>query len=101
MIEARVIAATERRLDTLESQLAASAPSPAPVAPAGPPPDAAAWDVSAILDRLYALEMRQEQQAATRETDERAHAAQLTRLEARIAGLERGEVLPPASPAAP
>jgi hypothetical protein len=82
MIEARVIATTERRLDALESQLAANAPSPAQATPADPPPEAAAWDVSAILDRLYALEMSQEREAATRET-------------------ERGEVPPPASPAAP
>jgi small-conductance mechanosensitive channel len=101
MIEAQVIAATERRLDALESQLAANAPSPAQAAPAGPPPEAAAWDVSAILDRLYALEMRQEREAATRETDQRSRAAQLAQLAARLAGLERGEVPPPASPAAP
>lgn len=101
MIEARVIAATERRLDALESQLAASAPSPARADSAGPPPEATAWDVSAILDRLYALEMRQQQQAATRETDERSFAAQLAQLAARIAGLERGEVPPPASHSTP
>jgi small-conductance mechanosensitive channel len=101
MIEARVITATERRLDSLESQLATDAPSPARVAPSGPPPEAAAWDVSAILDRLYALEVRQEREAATWETDQRSHATQLAQLAARIAGLERDEVPLPASPAAP
>ena len=101
MIETRVIAATERRLDTLESQLAGGTPSPARAAPVGPPPEAAAWDVSAILDRLYALEVRQEREAATRETDQHSRAAQLTQLVARIARLERGPVSLPASPAAP
>lgn len=57
MIETRVTAALERRIDGLEARLnegmsAAASPQ------MGPPPDAAAWDVSAILDRLYALEMR-------------------------------------------
>ena len=101
MIEARVIAATERRLDALESQLAAGAPEPSQAAPAGPPPEAAAWDVSAILDRLYALEVRQEREAATRETDQSSRAAQLAQLVARIARLERDQVSLPASPAAP
>jgi len=101
MIEARVIAATERRLDNLESQLATGAPEPSRAAPTGPPPEAAAWDVSAILDRLYALEVRQERGAATRETDQRSRAAQLSQLTARIARLERDDVPLPASPAAP
>jgi small-conductance mechanosensitive channel len=101
MIEARVIAATERRLDTLESQLATGAPSPSRAAPAGPPPEAAAWDVSAILDRLYALEVRQEREATIRETDQRSRAAQLSQLVARIARLERDQTALPASPAAP
>ena len=101
MIEAQVIAATERRLDALESQLGAGAPSPARVTSAGPPPEAAAWDVSAILDRLYALEVRQEREAATWETDQRSRSAQLAQLAARVARLERGELSLPASPAAP
>ena len=101
MIEARVIAATERRLDNLESQFATGAPEPSRAAPTGPPPEAAAWDVSAILDRLYALEVRQEREAATRETDQRSRAAQLSQLTARIARLERDDVPLPASPAAP
>ena len=100
MIETRVIAATERRLDTLESQLAAGAPPPARAAPSGPPPEAAAWDVSAILDRLYALEVRQEREASTRETDQRSRGAQLAQLVERIARLERDEMPLPASPAA-
>jgi small-conductance mechanosensitive channel len=101
MIEARVIAATERRLDTLESQLATGAPEPSRAAPSNPPPEAAAWDVSAILDRLYALEVRQEREAVTQETDQRSRAAQLAQLVARIARLERDQDSLPASPAAP
>jgi small-conductance mechanosensitive channel len=101
MIEERVIAATERRLDALESQLATGAPAPARATPAGPPPEAAAWDVSAILDRLYALEVRQDREAATWETAQRSRAAQLAQLAARIARLERDEVPLPASPPAP
>jgi len=102
MIEARVIAATERRLDALESQFAAAgAPSPARSASAGPPPEAAAWDVSAILDRLYALEMRQEREAAIQENGQHPRAAELAQLAARIARLERGERPLPASAAAP
>ncbi len=101
MIEARVIAATERRLDALESRLAAGAPKPSLTAPVGPPPEAAAWDVSAILDRLYALEMRQEREAATQESDQLSRAAQLAQLAVRIARLERGELPLPASPPAP
>jgi len=54
MIEARVTAALERRIDALEAQASALTDS----GQDAPPPDAAAWDVSAILDRLYALEMR-------------------------------------------
>jgi small-conductance mechanosensitive channel len=101
MIEAQVIAATERRLEALESQLGMSAPSPARTAPAGPPPEAAAWDVSAILDRLYALEVRQEREAAAWETDQRSRAAQLAQLAGRVARLEQAELPMPASPAEP
>jgi small-conductance mechanosensitive channel len=101
MIEARVIAATARRLEALESQLALGAPAPVPVAPAGPPPEAAAWDVSAILDRLYALEVRQEQEAATQEAGQRARAAQHAELAARIARLEEAGPSLPASPVTP
>jgi len=101
MIEAQVIATTERRLDALESQLAAGAPAPSRAAPTGPPPEATAWDVSAILDRLYALEVRQERETSSRETDQRSRAAQLSQLAARIARLERGVEALPASPAAP
>lgn len=100
MIEAQVIAATERRLDALESQLASGARAPSPAAPAGPPPEAAAWDVSAILDRLYALEVRQEREAASLDSDQRSRAAQLARLAARIERLERGEAPLPASASA-
>lgn len=57
MIEARVTAALDRRIDGLEARIERSV-SAAASPQLGPPPDAAAWDVSAILDRLYALEMR-------------------------------------------
>lgn len=100
MIETQVIAATERRLDELESRLDTGAPAPARSAPTGPPPEASAWDVSAILDRLYALEVRQEREARTRDTGQRSRAADIAQLSERIARLERGEPLPPASPAA-
>jgi small-conductance mechanosensitive channel len=101
MIEAQVLAATERRLDALESQLGAGAPGPSRAAPAVPPPEAAAWDVSAILDRLYALEVRQEREAASRETEQRSRAARLAQLAGRIARLEGGEPPLPASLAEP
>lgn len=58
MIEARITAALERRINALESRVSTGATAAAGPA-SGPPPDAAAWDVSAILDRLYALEMRE------------------------------------------
>ena len=99
MIEARVIAATERRLEALESQLATGAPSPSRASATGPPPEAAAWDVSAILDRHYALEVRQEQEAAIQESDQRSRAARLSELTARIARLERDGAPQPAAPA--
>jgi small-conductance mechanosensitive channel len=101
MIEAQVLAATERRLEALESQLGAGASPPARVASAGPPPEAAAWDVSAILDRLYALEVRQEREAASWETEQSSSTAQLAQLAARVARLERDERPLPASPAEP
>ncbi len=54
MIEARVTAALERRIDALEARVSARQDA----GQDAPPPEAAAWDVSAILDRLYVLEMR-------------------------------------------
>ncbi len=61
-IESRVAAALERRLDEADRRLydlenrADAGPSPAKLSDAEAPP---AWDVSAILERLYDLEMRQ------------------------------------------
>jgi hypothetical protein len=63
MIESRISAALDRRISALEAGRTRGAPM-AGNAEAGPPPDAAAWDVSAILDRLYALEMREGQGAS-------------------------------------
>ncbi len=86
MIEARVTAALERRINALEAQ-ASALPDSGQVAP---PPDAAAWDVSAILDRLYALEMRN----GGRVSDHRVSV-----LEERIARLEAPTASLPAAPA--
>jgi hypothetical protein len=63
MIESRISAALDRRISALEANRTQGA-SVASNAGSGPPPDAAAWDVSAILDRLYALEMRESQSAS-------------------------------------
>jgi polyhydroxyalkanoate synthesis regulator phasin len=103
MIESRVTAQLDVRLDALEAQLRegggfAAAPAPA-VAP--PPGDASAWDVSTILDRLYALEMRQEQDGVARETSERASSARIERLERRLAQIEGPGAAAPAAPLAP
>lgn len=89
MIEARVTAALERRLDVLEAGGMHAAALPASGLSA-PPPDAAAWDVSAILDRLYALEMQSGGGVSVR---------RVSSLEERIASLEtiRGSL--PAAPA--
>lgn len=88
MIEARVTASLERRLDSLETRLAArdslAALPGAPVAVASPPPDAAAWDVSSLLNRLVALEMSQQQAGA-----DPAVAGRLARLEERLGRLEQ------------
>ncbi len=88
MIEARVTASLERRLDSLETQLAArdslSALPGASVAVGSPPLDAAAWDVSSLLNRLVALEMSQ-QQAGT----DPVVAGRMARLEERLGRLEQ------------
>ena len=88
MIEARVTASLERRLDSLETQLAARdsrAVLPgASVAAGSPPLDAAAWDVSSLLNRLVALEMSQ-QQAGT----DPVVAGRMARLEERLGRLEQ------------
>ena len=86
MIEARVTAKLERRLDGLEAQLSrgvSSAPGAVSASGVTPPPEAAAWDVSQILDRLYALEMVQ-QDGGSRAPS----GPHLRRLEARLERLE-------------
>jgi hypothetical protein len=103
MIESRVTAELDSRLDALEAQLGEGGGFAAAAAPAaGPPPgDASAWDVSTILDRLYALEMRQERDGAARETSERASGARIERLEQRLAQIEGPGSPTPAAPHAP
>jgi len=96
MIESRVSAALDERLDRLESRLAESPARPVADSGVGPPPEAAAWDVSAILDRLYALEMREGQAGG----DPRA-AQRLLQLEERVARLEQDLSAIPAAPARP
>ncbi|MBW2267690.1 MAG: hypothetical protein JRH16_03860 [Deltaproteobacteria bacterium] len=87
MIESRISAALERRINALEAGLARGATASAS-AEAGPPPEAAAWDVSAILDRLYALEMR-EGQSGSAASDTRVAAVErrLIQLEAATQGV--------------
>ena len=80
MIEARVTATLERRLDALESRVEKGNASR--VSFGAPPPEAATWDVSAILDRLYNLEMRQED-------EKRSEVTRIARLEDRLSHLER------------
>jgi len=107
MIESRITARLERRLDALEAKSASSqvagttAPTrlPRPVTGA-PPPDASAWDVSQILDRLYAVEMAQQEGGSGA-----AAPARLGALEQRVARLESSsagsqlpaELAPPSS----
>jgi hypothetical protein len=99
MIESRVTAALEQRLDSLEvrvSQQDSLAAMPAAPASVGsPPPDASAWDVSSLLDRLVALEMHQQAGA------DPALAARLERLEQRLARLEQAAPVASAGPVAP
>lgn len=86
MIEARITAKLERRLDGLEAQLTdgvAAAPVSAGGSGVAPPPDASAWDVSQILDRLYAVEMSQQKRGTSA-----PNTAQLRALEARLSRLE-------------
>jgi outer membrane murein-binding lipoprotein Lpp len=98
MIEARVTAELDRRLDALESRANA-----APVMPTGGgsaefPSDAAAWDVSAILERLYALEMRLDGGGISGANP--AGAGRVTELERRLEQLESQGASPiPASAA--
>ncbi len=79
MIEARVTAALDRRLDVLESRVEKSGASRASFG--APPPEAATWDVGAILDRLYNLEMRQD-------SEQRSDVTRSARLEERLSRLE-------------
>ncbi len=80
MIETRVTAALERRLDALESRVDKSGASRASFG--APPPEAATWDVGAILDRLYNLEMRQE-------NEQRSDVMRIARLAERLSRLEQ------------
>lgn len=99
MIESRITARLERRLDALEAKSANSqvagtmAPTPLPRRATGaPPPDASAWDVSQILDRLYAVEMAQQEGGSGTPAP-----ARLGALEQRVARLESsraGSTLP-------
>ena len=79
MIESRVTAALDRRIDELESRVAKSGTSRASFG--APPPEAATWDVGAILDRLYNLELRQE-------NEQRSDVTRIARLEERLSHLE-------------
>ena len=97
MIEARVSAELDRRLDALESR-SASAPALPGGATGELPSDAAAWDVSAILERLYALEMRQQEPGGV--LADAAGAARIAELERRLRQLETQGPAPP-PPAAP
>lgn len=96
MIEARVTAALDRRLDDLEARVAAAPPRPGGDEPELPS-DASAWDVSAILERLYALEMREGAPGAA--PGDGASSARLADLERRLALIEQRDA-PPLPPAA-
>jgi len=107
MIESRISARLERRLDALEAQggqgaampPAAMAPARVPAAGA-PPPDASAWDVSQILNRLYAVEMAQQEGGGSGRESARVRALEerVARLEARGAGATLpAELAPPPS----
>lgn len=94
MIEARVTAALDRRLDVIETRLG-SLPQASAGDGAGLPSDASAWDVSSILERLYALEMRDGASGAGADATSR-----LADLERRLARIEQREGVaspPPAS----
>jgi uncharacterized coiled-coil protein SlyX len=98
MIEARVTAALDRRLDDLEARVAAT-----PRRPGGDEPElpseASAWDVSTILERLYALEMREGVSGPG--SGDSVSAARLAELEQRLARVEqRGAPAPPPAAAA-
>ncbi len=90
MIEARITADLDRRIDALEAQVA-QAPA-APASPGAMPADVSAWDASAILERLYALEMQQGQGGSVSPDV----SGRLAELERRLARVES-----PAAPATP
>lgn len=93
MIESRITASLDRRIAGLEAQLASGVPAAAPASATAPPAEAAAWDVSAILDRLYALEMREDGGGAA--------SQRIAQLERRVIQLEAAAqgVPIPAAPA--
>lgn len=84
------------RLGRLEQRPVAEA-APGDAATVSPPDSAGSWDVSAILERLYNVEMRQD---AARTGVGRAVLERLDRLEQRSAQLE-GSVLGPGTEADP
>ncbi len=95
MIEARITADLDRRLDSLEAQVAQSpGPAAAPGA-ASLPADVSAWDASAILERLYALEMQQGQGGGA-SPELSGRLAELERRLARVEGPANG--VPAATP---
>ena len=94
MIESRISAALDRRIAALEAGVARGSAAAIASTQASPPADASAWDVSAILDRLYAVEMREGSGAAG------ASDGRISALERRIVQLEaaaQGVPLPAAS----
>lgn len=93
MIEARVTASLERRLDTLEGRIAA-APAPVSAPAAAMPSDVSAWDASAILERLYAIEM---QQGSVGSGEGAGVSSRLVELERRLARVEGPPSSPPAA----
>jgi cell division protein FtsB len=109
VIEARVTAKLERRIDAIEAQVGqggagrvATLTQPGPANAAAPPPDASAWDVSQILDRLYAVEMAQQEAGS----GSPANGGRLRSLEERVsrleaAGLSGGTAPAPSSALAP
>lgn len=83
-LEERVAGTLERRLDALEARLTDEGARPSG---AGTPSDVSASNASAILDRIYALERRQEQGGAARLGE--ASDGALSGLEQRVARLEQ------------
>ncbi len=92
MIEARITADLDRRIDSLEAHVAQAGSQAAAPASAGMPADVSAWDASAILERLYALEMQQGQTGGGTDLTGR-----LAELERRLARVERPAAVPASS----